>query len=126
MGVKKLVFLGSDRVTSESYVSMLETFFSEMDMSNKVFMQDGAPAHTAKNTKNFLQERGISVLKWPPKSPDLNPIENLWGIVKSGIKVKLKFTVKELKGEIKRVWNSIPQRDIDALVLGFPRRVERM
>jgi hypothetical protein len=30
----------------------------------------------------------------------------------------LKFTVKELKREIRRVWNSIPQRDIDALVLG--------
>ena len=72
---------------------MLETFFSEMDVSDKVFMQDGAPAHNnAKNTKNFLQERGISVLKWPPKSPDSNPIESLWGIVKSRIRVKLKLS----------------------------------
>jgi hypothetical protein len=30
------------------------------------------------------------------------------------------------KREIRRVWNTIPQRDIDALVLGFPQRVERM
>ena len=103
VGVKRLVFLRSDRVTSELYVSMLETFLFEMDMSGKVFMQDGGPAHTAKNTKKILEEKGISVLKWPPKRPDLNPIENLSGIVKSKIKVKLKFTLRQLKREIRRV-----------------------
>jgi transposase len=76
VGVKRLVFLGSDRVTSELCVSTLETFFSEVDMSGKVFMQDGAPAHTAKNNEKFLEEKGISVLKWPPKSPHGKLVED--------------------------------------------------
>ena len=66
------------------------------------------------------------MLLWPPKSPDLNPIENLWVMVKAKMKVTLNFTAEELKREIRRVWKTIPQKEIDNLVLSFPRRVQRM
>ncbi len=47
-----------------------------------IFQQDLAPAHTAKSTKSWLNDHGVGVLDWPAISPDLNPIENLSGIVK--------------------------------------------
>ncbi len=46
-----------------------------------IFQQDLAPAHTAKGTKSWSNDQ-IVLLDWPTNSPDLNPIDNLWGIVK--------------------------------------------
>ena len=40
------------------------------------FMQDGAPCHTAKKTKDCLAEEWIKCLPWPSQSPDMNPVED--------------------------------------------------
>ena len=46
-------------------------------------MQDGAPCHTARQTMNWAADNHVCFLPcWPPNSCDLNPIEQIWGIVK--------------------------------------------
>jgi transposase len=47
-----------------------------------VYQQDNAPCHKSKQTMKFFKDNGIVVIEWPPNSPNLKPIEHLWGIIK--------------------------------------------
>ncbi len=88
-GVGPLCFLKTN-VTPPIYQEMLEYFmlpsadqlFKDADV---FFQQDLAPAHTA---KSWLNDHGVGVLDWPAYSPDLNPIENLWAIIKRKMRNK--------------------------------------
>ncbi len=62
-----------------------EQLFKDADF---IFQQDLAPAHTAKSTKSWLNDHGVGLLDWPENSPDLNSMENLWGIVKRKMRNK--------------------------------------
>ncbi len=80
-GVGPLCFLKST-VNAAVYQEILEHFmlpsadklYGDADF---IFQQDLAPAHTAKGTKSWFNDHGVTVLDWPANSPDLNPIENL-------------------------------------------------
>ncbi len=82
-GVGPLCFLKTN-VTAPVYQEILE-LFKDADF---IFQQDLSPAHTAKSTKSWLNDHGVGVLDWPANSPDLNPRENLWSIVKSKMRNK--------------------------------------
>ncbi|KAJ7316914.1 hypothetical protein JRQ81_003076, partial [Phrynocephalus forsythii] len=68
------------------YIHMLRFFRGPILFYSNPFQQDSAPAHTAKSIKTWFNDHGITVLYWPANSPDLNPIENLWGLAKRKMK----------------------------------------
>ena len=80
-------------------------------MSESIFMQDGAPAHTAKLTQAWCSEHLPSYwakVDWPGNSPDLNPIENLWSILADKLsKLPEVSTINSLVIQLKKVWSGI-------------------
>ncbi len=67
-------------VTTERYIKVLEQHM--LPSRRCVFNQDKAKPHNAAITTEWLRSRRVRVLNWPTCSPDLSPIENIWGIIK--------------------------------------------
>lgn len=76
---------------------------------NWTFQQDNAPMHNSNSTKQFMAGEGIRSMDWPSRSPDLNPIENLWGILVRRVYSDGRHynSKAELKQAIEREWNAL-------------------
>jgi len=60
-------------------------------------MEDNDPKHTSRLAKEFLKNNVPQVMDWPSNSPDLNPIENLWSIVKRIVGKRMPRNLEDLE-----------------------------
>ncbi len=89
-----------------------------------VFQQDNDPKHTAKINQQWVSENINEVMKWPPQSPDLNPIENLWALVDEECRDRKPKNEEELFKIIETTWYNMSEEILYNLVESMPRRVE--
>ena len=61
------------------------------------FQHDNDPKHSSKQTTAFLKKQKVKVLEWPSMSPDLNPIEHLWGVLKDKVAERKVSNIRQLQ-----------------------------
>ena len=126
------------RINGEEYKKILKKFFEShfgppptrrstvgRSPPTWTFQHDNAAVHTSKVVEKYLKNRRAVVLPWPSNSPDLNPIENLWGLLTSKVYSRALFpNVESLWQAIQAEWNQIDVPTLHSLYNSMGRRME--
>jgi len=92
-----------------------------------IFMHDNASIHTARLTQEWFQQHPhITVLPWPPFSPDLNPIEHVWAMMAKEWRTLRERTVPALERHVRDIWRTLERRHqiIGRIVRSMPQRLQ--
>ena len=93
------------------------------------FQQDNDPKHTSKLVSDYLS-RDLCIkdfmITWPPYSPDLNPIENLWADLKKRVEKRNATNVEELEAAVKLEWKQTDKDLCQKLVASMPKRLVQL
>ncbi len=92
------------------------------------FQQDNAPCHKAQIISDWFleQDNELTLLKWPPQSPDLNPIEHIWDVDEREIRIMdvQPTNLQQLRDAIMSIWTKISEECFQNLVESMSRIIK--
>jgi transposase len=132
---KTSIHLFKENMTADIYCDILRDTL--LPTTNRLYgnrswtyVQDNDPKHTARTTQQFIANNlsnTIPVEDWPPNSPDLNPIENLWATVGEIVAKQKPTNLTSMKKYITKAWNTVATADIrKKLIDSIPFRLKEV
>lgn len=119
-------------VTGATYrqhiVSVLHAFtkkYAELfpKLPEPIIIKDGAAAHRAHETLRMHEKAGFIKMVWPPRSPDLNPIENLWRLLKWRVGRRFPTTSEQVRAAVEAEWAKLCVSDFQKYCQSMPERI---
>lgn len=97
--------MNATRYTTILEAGLLPLINDKFSTGSHRFQQDNDPKHTSHYAQEYLRSKNINWWKTPPESPDLNPIENVWGSLKQFLRKEYKpQNLDDLKCGIRLFW----------------------
>ncbi|KAG0973798.1 hypothetical protein G6F29_012625 [Rhizopus arrhizus] len=108
--------------------NMDKTLYKEIseDELERDFPNDNDPKHTSKLVKEYLEQQSYNILEWPAQSPDLNPIENMWSLLKRRLNdyETAPKGMDELYGLVTKVWYDLMKpEECQKVIETMPKRI---
>jgi hypothetical protein len=89
-------------------------------------MDDDVPIHRTNILQQWKEDNGVETFNWPPYSPDLNPIENVWSFLIQRLN-KLPTrpqNIEDLCAKVFSLWDTVPLDDVRRLYSSMTSRMD--
>ena len=125
------------KLNGKSFASFIRRHFPKCfkdstNPSGKLFLQDGDPSQNSALAMSALGEIGGKKFAIPPRSPDMNPIENIFNIAKAGLRREAvtrgltRETYSEFVNRVEQTLRNIPVNVIDKVIDTMETRMKQV
>lgn len=118
------IFIFKENLNAKGYLNILTENLIDINKDEMIFQDDNDPKHRSKVVMQWKDANNIISLDWPSNSPDLNPIENVWAVLKRKLKRHKITNFDDFEIAIKACWNDISQQVIDNTISSMSNRIK--